>query len=211
MKKQALRCASLLMIVLGPHGQALAAPIWFAGKNAELVVSEVSERTVRVQLLSLGEDGKALPAGASAVLVPFQTAEKWRGRDLSPSQELQVGGLSVVLKAQPLSISIQRAGGKVVQELVFDSLASTNAGVAFRTEATVLGLGEGAQQFDRRGALYPMEPSWGGWNRPVLGSVVPSPFIIGTEGWALFAHRPEGQFDLREGKGRFIPRCDARG
>ena len=37
-----------------------------------------------------------------------------------------------------------------------------------------------------------MEPSWGAWNRPVLGSVVPSPFAIGTEGWALFAHLPEG-------------------
>src|SRR5216117_3923141 len=56
-----------------------------------------------------------------------------------------------------------------------------------------------------------MEPSWGGWNRPVLGSVVPSPFLIGTDGWALFAHRPEGQFDLREGRGRFIPQQDPQG
>src|SRR5439155_397083 len=82
--------------------------------------------------------------------------------------------------------------GKRVQELTFDDAAATNAAVAFHADAPVLGLGEGAQQFDRRGALYPMEPSWGGWNRPVLGSVVPSPFLIGTDGWALFAHRPEG-------------------
>src|SRR6185436_13738579 len=87
----------------------------------------------------------------------------------------------------------------------------TNAAVAFRTDAPVLGLGEGAQQFDRRGALYPMEPTWGGWNRPVLGSVVPSPYIIGTDGWAMFAHRPEGEFDLREGQGRLVPRKAAQG
>jgi len=98
-----------------------------------------------------------------------------------------------------------------VQELTLDDTAATNAGVAFHTDAPMLGLGEGAQQYDRRGALYPMEPSWGGWNRPVLGSVVPSPFLIGTDGWALFAHRPEGQFDLREGKGRFVPKQDPEG
>jgi alpha-glucosidase/alpha-D-xyloside xylohydrolase len=45
----------------------------------------------------------------------------------------------------------------------------------------------------------------------VLGSVVPSPFVIGTEGWALFAHRPEGQFDLAQGPGRFIPRPESGG
>ncbi|PYM12960.1 MAG: glycoside hydrolase, partial [Verrucomicrobia bacterium] len=56
-----------------------------------------------------------------------------------------------------------------------------------------------------------MEPGWGAWNRPILGSVVPSPFVIGTEGWAIFAHRPEGQFDLRESQGRFIPRQDPQG
>jgi alpha-glucosidase/alpha-D-xyloside xylohydrolase len=54
-----------------------------------------------------------------------------------------------------------------------------------------------------------MEPSWGGWNRPVLGSVVPSPFLIGTDGWALFAHQPEGQVDLRNNHGRFIPQTQS--
>jgi alpha-glucosidase len=131
--------------------------------------------------------------------------EKIRVRELARERQVRVGSLRVSLKVQPLTVSV-RQGGKLVQELVFDGAAATNAGVRFRTEATVLGLGEGAQQFDRRGAFYPMEPSWGGWNRPVLGSVVPSPFVIGTEGWALFAHSPEGHFDLREGGGKFIPR-----
>jgi alpha-glucosidase/alpha-D-xyloside xylohydrolase len=38
-----------------------------------------------------------------------------------------------------------------------------------------------------------------------------SPFLIGTEGWALFFHRPFGEFDLRGDKGRFIPRKEAAG
>jgi len=177
----------------------------FAGSPAELVISEVSERTVRIELSPLDDQGKPRPAAGSSVLVPFRVKEKLRVRELDREKQIRVGELRISLKAHPLTVSVHR-DGKRVQELAFDDGAATNAGVAFRTEAPVLGLGEGAQQLDRRGAFYPMEPSWGGWNRPVLGSVVPSPFVIGTEGWALFAHRPEGQFDLREGKGRFLPR-----
>jgi alpha-glucosidase (family GH31 glycosyl hydrolase) len=153
----------------------------------ELSVTEVSERTVRVQW-------PLAPAALSTVLVPFPSRENLRE-------------LTVMVTQQPLTVSVRRRDGRLVQELKFED--GTNGAFSFRTEAPVLGLGEGAQQFDRRGALYPMEPSWGGWNRPVLGSVVPSPFLIGTEGWAMFVHQPDGKFDLREGKGRFIPRTNA--
>src|SRR6185295_7264956 len=144
-------------------------------------------------------------------LIPFPFTERVRVREISGEKDLRVGKVRVLVKASPLNITLRREGGKLVQQLTFDGDSGGNAGVAFRTDAPVFGLGEGAQQFDRRGALYPMEPSWGGWNRPVLGSVVPSPYVMGSDGWALFAHRPEGQFDLREGKGRFIPRQDPPG
>lgn len=195
-------CAGLAFVAIAAEA---AGTIRFAGAPAELIISEVSERTVRIELFPLDEQGKPRPAIPSTVLVPFPVKEKLRARELAREKQIRVGELRVDVKAEPFTVSVRRAG-KLVQELIFDESASTNAGVAFRAEATVLGLGEGAQQFDRRGAFYPMEPSWGGWNRPVLGSVVPSPFVIGTEGWALFAHRPEGQFDLRDGRGKFIPR-----
>ncbi|MBI4662689.1 MAG: DUF5110 domain-containing protein [Verrucomicrobia bacterium] len=181
------------------------------GAPVELAVSEVSTRTLRLALSPLNEQGLPKPVKPSAVLVAFPTVEKLRVRDLSGEKELRVGQFWVTLKPKPLAVSVRRTDGKPVQELVFEDALSTNAGVAFRIEAPLLGLGEGAQQFDRRGALYPMEPSWGGWNRPVLGSVVPSPFLIGTEGWAIFAHSPEGQFDLRGRRGRFVPKPEAQG
>lgn len=190
---------------------AVAAPIRFAGQNAELVVSEVSERTVRVELSPLDEQGKPCPPAASTVLIPFPFTERVRVREISGEKDLRVGKLRVLVKTPPLNITVRREDGKLVQQLTFDEESGGTGGVAFRTDAPVFGLGEGAQQFDRRGALYPMEPSWGGWNRPVLGSVVPSPFVLGTDGWALFAHRPEGQFDLRDGRGSFIPRQDPQG
>ncbi|HHY86676.1 MAG TPA: glycoside hydrolase family 31 protein [Verrucomicrobia bacterium] len=183
----------------------------FAGMNGELRVEEVSERTVRIRFIPPSAPENTNAPGS--VLVPFESRERLRATTIERPREISIAGLRVSVSSQPLTVSVKRADGKDVQQLVFDEAGGTNAAVSFRTDAMVLGLGEGAQQFDRRGAFYPMEPSWGGWNRPVLGSVVPSPFVIGTEGWALFAHVPEGHFDLREGKGRFIPRTNqyARG
>jgi alpha-glucosidase/alpha-D-xyloside xylohydrolase len=200
-----------IFVLVTPWAQTFASPIRFAGHDAELVLSEISERTLRVGLFPLDDQGHSRPPTPSTVLVPFPSNEKLRARWLTGAKELRAGRLRVTVKTQPLTVTVRRQNGQLVQELTFDEAGGTNAGVAFHTDAPVLGLGEGAQQFDRRGALYPMEPSWGGWNRPVLGSVVPSPVLIGTDGWALLAHRPEGQFDLREGKGRFIPKQDPEG
>jgi alpha-glucosidase (family GH31 glycosyl hydrolase) len=74
----------------------------------------------------------------------------------------------------------------------------------------VLGLGEGATQFDRRGTNFLM---LNGQRAPFLathGGTIPVPFLIGTDGWALFVHRPWGEFDLRDG-GKFLPLKTAAG
>jgi alpha-glucosidase (family GH31 glycosyl hydrolase) len=196
----------LLCFVAHIHcATAVATPISFAGTPAELAISEVSDRTVRIQLSPLDEQQRPIPASSTTVLAPFPSVEKLRAREISAEHQCRVGALHVVIKPESLTVTLRRANGSLLQELTFDTLEKTNTSVTFRIASPIFGLGEGAQQFDRRGALYPMEPSWGGWNRPVLGSVVPSPFVVGTDGWALFAHRPEGQFDLRRNdQGRFL-------
>jgi alpha-glucosidase/alpha-D-xyloside xylohydrolase len=203
---------AVFIIIRSSAGVAeLDTSLRFAGFPAELVVSQISERTIRVELLPADQPVRP----PSLMLVEIPSTEKLRIRQLAKPKEIRVGKLRVAVNPSPLAVMVRRGDGRLLQELVFDESVSTPyhaAGVSFRIsqgEMPVLGLGEGAQQFDRRGALYPMEPSWGGWNRPVLGSVVPSPFLIGTDGWALFAHQPEGQFDLREGRGRFIPRVSS--
>ena len=194
----------LLVSASWPTLLGAAEPIRVGGEPVEILISEVSPRTVRIELISVEGRGRNEAAGAasSTVLVPFATTEKLRLRELSGEQETRVGALRVQLRAAPLQVSVRNSDGRLVQHLTFET---TSNAVAFHMAGPVFGLGEGAQQFNRRGALYPMEPSWGGWNRPVLGSVVPSPFLIGPEGWALFVHRPEGQFDLRGEEGRFLP------
>ena len=185
---------------------AVATPVRFAGHDAELVLSEVSDRTVRVQLSPLDAQGHPIPPASTNVLVPFASTEKLRARDLDAPREIAIGPMRVTIAAHPLVVSVHRSDGTLVQELAFDEAASPDAAVAFRATAPVLGLGEGDRQFDRRGALYAMTPNGGDRQTPRRGSVVPSPFVIGTEGWALFAAQPEGKFDLREATAKFVPR-----
>src|SRR5262245_4024242 len=97
----------------------LASPIQFAGKTTELVISQASERTLRIQLTPLDEQGQPLAYPSSTVLVPFATSEKFRSRDLAQSKEWRVGALRIHLQPQPLGISISRADGCVIQELTF--------------------------------------------------------------------------------------------
>ncbi|MGH9343936.1 MAG: TIM-barrel domain-containing protein, partial [Terriglobia bacterium] len=73
----------------------------------------------------------------------------------------------------------------------------------------VLGLGEGGPQFDRRGAAYPMKHGEGVPDMRTDGARMPVPWIIGTEGWALFFHLPLGTFDLTGKGGVFQPRPGA--
>ena len=152
--RQALRLWTFLAFfgcwAISQPDTAFAAPgsIRFAGQPAELTLSEVSEWTVRLELAPLDEQGRPRPATPSTVLVPFPVTQRMRVSQMDGN--LRMGRLRVSVTSQPFVVTVRRDDGKLVQELVFDTDASTNAGVSFRTEAVVLGLGEGAQQFDRR-------------------------------------------------------------
>jgi alpha-glucosidase/alpha-D-xyloside xylohydrolase len=178
----------------------LTAPLRYLSNPVELSLSAVSERTVQIVLAPLDEKGKLRSAPPSTVLVEPQSRLKLRRRELAGGEEVSVGKLRVRVKPKPLTVSIAAPSGKTVQELV---IAEVDGSINFRANAPVLGLGEGARQFDRRGALYPMKDGWGAWDRPVLGSRIAVPFLIGTEGWAFVVHHPGGQFDLRSPQGRF--------
>ncbi len=187
---------------------ALADPVRYAGNNAELSVSGVSERTVHIMLAPLDDQGNPRRNSPSTALIEQKLEEKLRRRELNATEEIAVGKLRVAVKLDPLTIAVRGAAGRVVQELVF---ADADGSMTFRTDAVVLGLGEGAKQFDRRGAHYPM---LNGQRAPFLathGGTIPVPFLVGTDGWALFVHGPWGEFDLRDGRGRFLPGKDVRG
>jgi alpha-glucosidase/alpha-D-xyloside xylohydrolase len=184
---------------------ANAAPLRYAGSDAELSLARVSDRTVEVRLASLDPTGKPIAAPASTALVDFPREVKWRGRELSAPEEVAIGNLRIQIKPSPLTLGIRRADGRIVQQFVWSEDDGT---MRFRADGPVFGLGEGGPQFDRRGARYPMADGWGAYNRPVFGSRIWAPFMIGTDGWALFLQHPQGpqgEFDLRGREGFFRP------
>src|SRR5438270_13563900 len=106
----------------------------------------------------------------------------------------------VTVTANPLAVRIEDANGRLVQEIEF---AKTGGAVAFLLgDAPVLGLGEGADQFDRRCANYRLIN--GQRDRLAeLGTRVFSSFLLGMKGWALFNAAPHGGYDLRAETGIF--------
>jgi alpha-glucosidase/alpha-D-xyloside xylohydrolase len=163
---------------------------------------------MQIVLSPLDEKEKARPAPPSTAFVKQEPELKLSCRELKEAREVTAGKLLVTVRPEPLTISVRGPGEKVVQELTFGEADGT---LGFRTTAPVLGLGEGGQQFDRRGHLFPM---LNGQRPPLLathGGTIPVPFLIGTDGWALFVNGPWGEFDLREGRGRFLPKKEAQG
>jgi alpha-glucosidase/alpha-D-xyloside xylohydrolase len=179
----------------------------YAGNPAALTIQQVSERTVKVVLAPLDAQGQPRPAPPSTALVAPNGRNLLTIRKLDDAQVVNAGELRCRIQARPLSISLSTGSGKLVQEV---SIADDGS-CTFHTDAPVLGLGEGAAQFDRRGNQFRM---LNGQRAPFLathGGTIPVPFLIGTDGWALFIQSPWGEFDLREGKGLFKPRSDALG
>jgi len=104
----------------------------------------------------------------------------------------------------PLSMTISSAAGIQIQTLSIDR---SNGIVSFATgNWPLLGLGEGGHQFDRRGSVDSMVSGQGGYKLETHGGRVPIPWIIGSEGWALFFHQPYGTFDLTGSVSKFIPK-----
>ncbi|MDH7599692.1 MAG: glycoside hydrolase family 31 protein [Sedimentisphaerales bacterium] len=173
----------------------------YGGRDCQFLIGQITDQRIRVAVIPVGS-GVADLADDSTVLLTDITNRPLHAVDDLPAS-LTIGRLKVSVDGLPLRIHIHDVNGRTIQQIGL--LADPNGGLSFRTDAMVLGLGEGAQQFDRRGALYPMKASWGSCDRPTQGSVVPSPFLIGTDGWAIFVHRPIGQFDLRSNPATFRP------
>ncbi len=181
-----------------------------AGTPVEITVSGVTARTLRVDVSPLDESGKPKPTPKSMVMEPSQAEPKADAisgvyKDTSDLKEnVAVGNLKYSIKASPLVMTFYKPDGKVLQELTF---RDADGSFVFHTEAVTVGLGEGRQQFDRRGFYFNFQ---NGQNTLLNthGATVPSPFLMGVDGWGMFIHNPPangsrqanmawGQFDMR--------------
>lgn len=166
-----------------------------AGQLAEMRIASVGSHTLRISLLPISERGEALQVPESPVLVQATSpAPMVTVRRISERRNIRWGKHGIEISANPLTVGVRSREGKILQNVEFDSHSGSVRFVA--GPRPVFGLGEGGPQFDRRGATYSMKHGEGVPDMRTDGARMPIPWLIGTEGWALFFHLPVGTFDL---------------
>src|SRR5262249_43911025 len=153
------------------------------------------------------EDGKPTTMPDTGTIVSEgQGRTVVRARAERSLNSVKAGNLVVKFTSSPPTIHIDNVTGQPVQRLTLDS--ATPAIPFLLPKGPVLGLGEGGPQFDRKGQTFANRSGQGGYQLATHGGRVPIQWLIGTDGWALFIHRPLGSFDLSGAEGRLQPTTD---
>jgi alpha-glucosidase (family GH31 glycosyl hydrolase) len=191
-------CAAFILPASGFAGEGGFAP---AEQDSEIRISSVSAHTLRLSIFS-GRGGGAVRSDGSLA------QQAWDGPGTTLSGEfaersVKAGDLRVNIMPDPLTFAISGADGAAIQQLKVDRASGV---VSFATgNSPLLGLGEGGQQFDRRGSVDTMKRGQGGYKLQTNGGRVPIPWLIGTAGWAMFFHAPFGTFDFSGAESKFLP------
>ena len=176
--------------------------ITVGGKRVEIVVSSISDATVRITVLPV--DGGRIPADDSLVQA---AVGRIVARRTSASQTIRVGRLSITIASGRPTIHVDTTAGKAIQRLTLDPVSPE---VSFLLGGgLLLGMGEGGPQFDRKGAIDRGRNGQGGYQLRTHGGRVPIQWLVGTEGWGMYIHQPLGAFDLTGAEGRLTPASDA--
>lgn len=174
-----------------------------AGRNVEVRVIPVTERTARIAVLPVDSSG----AAAALPDEPVVVARHWAApviqvRSRVPAAASKAGTLTVEVRTDA-GVEVSVAGPSGVPPQQFRIAVDTGA-LSFRIgEQPLLGLGQGGPRLDRRGIRQPMTP--GETNLATDGMRVPVPWLISPEGWAVFVNRPKGEFDLTGAEGIYRP------
>jgi alpha-glucosidase (family GH31 glycosyl hydrolase) len=168
----------------------------------EIQITSISEHTVRLSVLPV-RSGKAnaIPVDGSLVRTSWGVPIG-QLRTGSSTKEFQAGNLQVQVSQAPLVFTISTLNNRQIQQLKIEP----GGLVSFATgNSPLLGLGEGGPQFDRRGSTDSMASGQGAYHLATHGGRVPIPWIISTEGWAMFIHQPFGKFDFTGPQSTFTP------
>jgi alpha-glucosidase (family GH31 glycosyl hydrolase) len=205
-----LKLCCLLFFYCLPAALFAQQKIVVAGSNTEVLLTPVTNQTVRVTILPLDASGKLAALKKDLVLAVNEHPPAFKADVTKPAGEIRVNDLKVKVAYAPLSLSFYNKANKLFQRLTFSDKTGE---VAFYTGTQpLLGLGGGGSSFNRRGTYDEMEVGYALNESQIFGSRVPVPYLIGTEGWSLFFHLPyRAAFDLRYGTtGKFIPRANSR-
>jgi alpha-glucosidase len=130
-----------------------------AEQSVELLAAPSSSAALRLSVL-----GGEVPADGPIPLDGALVDPTWSPTArlaVAESGETTVGDFSLRVLLDPLRIRIARPGGPVVQEL---SLDPRSGALGFDMgRGTLLGMGQGGPQFDRRGSTYRQWSGQGGY------------------------------------------------
>jgi alpha-glucosidase (family GH31 glycosyl hydrolase) len=193
----------------------LASEVWVASADSEtgpptlgLSVRAVSDNILRITVAAAAEPLEKMYSDGSLVATS-PTEPIVRTLATGAAQSATWNGRKVQISVNPLSVNVQDAGGREIQNLRFESTPSR---ITFLYgNAPVYGLGQGAHQLDRRGTADAMRSGQLGDDLQVYGAHLPIPWLMSPEGWGIFFHEPSGSFDLRGDTGIFHPEESARG
>ncbi len=172
-------------------------------RDWEIQISSISAHTLRLSMLPRGDGAMStIPMDGSLVQASWGAPVASLHGDWH-AQTVKTDGLVVHAAPDPLTFTIENTKGEKIQQLSVDS---KNGVVHFESgQSPIFGLGEGGPQFDRRGSLDEMISGQGGYRLETHGGRVPIPWVIGTEGWAMFFHQPFGTFDFTRPHCKFKP------
>lgn len=168
----------------------------------ELQVAPVSRCTFRLTLFQ-DQNGHVETIPTDGSLLQQSWGEPVAKLRSDTEHPISVGDARLKISLNPVSIVISDARGLEIQRLRWDGDTGTVSFVL--GETPLFGLGEGGEQFDRRGAVDVTKNGQSGYKLATHGARVAVPWIIGTQGWAIFFHQPYGTFDLRGSEGKFQP------
>jgi len=179
--------------------QPLPAQVMIAGQPVELTVGWVgAERHGLVRVLV-----EPIVGGAPQRMQdgPFVLPQRWLGeplrlRESGEPRTLRRGALRLTADPSELTVQVRGADDQLLVSLAIDSATGQ---LRFPVgDAPLMGLGQGGQPFDRRGAVDPMVtgtgPPWPMW---YFGGRVAIPWLVSAEGWGIYFHAPHYELDLR--------------
>jgi alpha-glucosidase (family GH31 glycosyl hydrolase) len=191
------------IVLSGGVFRGQATDIVIGGRPVEIVVSSLSSATVRISVLPLEAGTPATIPDSGALAQPGAAKRVGAGRAVEAFRPLKAGNLSIRFTSQPPTVHVETAAGSPVQRLVFDPQATD---VTFLLpKGPLLGLGQGGPQFDRKGHTDRMRNGQGGYQLQTHGARAPIQWLVGTDGWGIFIHQPQGAFDFTGADGRFTP------
>ena len=179
------------------------ADLRIAGQPVEIAVIALSPSTVRLSVLPI-EGGRPSEIPLNGGLVePRAGKAAGRARSGPAMKSIRAGDLVVRFTEDPPTLHVETSRGVTVQKLTMN--ADTSGASFLLPKGPLLGLGEGGPQFDRKGSADRMRNGQGGYQLRTHGGRAPVQWLLGTDGWGIFIHHPQGAFDFTGPEGKFTP------